>query len=75
MNRRELGDAFVDSWLACVDPFDRRLHDTGERYNGKPVFMLPVYLNGDCSSVKLYRYEPVNSQYSVLAFLPEGATT
>lgn len=72
MNRRELADTLADNWLASIHPFDRRLYDTGERYNGHPVFMMPLYLNGDHTSIMLYRHTPCDAEYSILEFLPEG---
>lgn len=73
MNRRELGGVLADNWLATINPFDDRLCDTGERHHGNPVFTLPLYLNGECGHVKLYRYTPTNAQHSILGFLPEGS--
>lgn len=71
MGARILGEYLASRWLASIPPFSPSLVDTGKRYQGCPVFEA-IYLP-DCIRVHIYRYTPINSEHSFLAFVPENA--
>ena len=71
MSYKQLTASLAQRWLAGVEPFHPALLDTGRRYNGCPVFDLYYTWAGCSLIVSVYRYTPANSEFSVLAFVPE----
>jgi hypothetical protein len=67
-----LADALARRWLASVPAFCPTLRDTGKKHNGHPVFALDYLWPGEGTTVYVYRYTPLNSEHSVLDFVPEG---
>lgn len=69
MSARQLGEYLAHAWLAELDPWDKSLIDTGRRLNGNEVLEITVQPPGqDPIRVSVFRYTPLNSQHSVLAF-------
>lgn len=71
MGVNRLKDFLADKWLAQVPSFCSSLVDTGERYQGNPIFLIEYRFADFATIVPVYRYTPLNSQHSVLAFVPE----
>lgn len=71
MSLRDLRESLAEVWLRTLQPFDRELVDHGERYHGNPVFTVKARFPGHTVDVKVYRYTPLNSSTSKLAFVPE----
>lgn len=73
MSARLLGELLAQQWLNGVNPFDRELVDVGCSWQGHTVFELPFRSVNGVGSVYVYRYTPINSEASYLAFVPENA--
>jgi hypothetical protein len=74
MTNKAIGDALADAWLRSIPPFDKSLVDTGERYAGHPVFNVDFRTPEQSMTVRVYRHTLINSNHSVLAFVPTGAS-
>ena len=72
MSTKRLAELLLQNWLSEVPAFFRELVDTGERYQGHPVFSLEARFPNEVVTVRVYRYTPLNSEFSKLAFVPES---
>lgn len=70
MSYQRLTESLAQRWLMGVPVFGEMLKDTGLNYNGHPVFEVEYRWLDDNVMVRVYRYTPINSESSRLAFVP-----
>jgi hypothetical protein len=71
MSLENIKEDLANRWLNTIPAFSRQLVDTGERYNGCPVFVIQYRFDKVIENVRVFRYTPVNSVHSYLQFVPE----